>query len=968
MRIRLPNFENQSFINDLIPTHAVGIWGQSQKAIARKSFEKTINLLCSTFPLQAGKSEDQVVEAVIDYLNEIGWKARDKRSTFIEGTNHKPDIWLDNQIVFVEALSYPAKFNQQSWVEHCSRTVEYSKYAGSRIGICTDGRRWFVASTFDGELKVTFIDLKKFEKNSPEVNLLAALLWRQGPLYDKNLQTEIREYSQFSKGIFKNHIMKVIGKLGEEYREYFGLVSAAAYAHYNKVAAETINTKAIYDCVYALKHEHFDAAIEITRSYIEYLEGENIPGLSNLATRVKKVVGKNREIDITILSALLLDQSERPLSWDSFNSDDLSEVYEELCKARRKKNGIYATQRDVCYHVVKRQLEALSEKVSPKSLALIDPCCGSGSFLDQSARVLGETIFPPGRKKSSLPNTKKVCFYGQDKEDLAVAISMVNITVACAKFLWHVQDLDIDIFLSCGDSTDKRSPLFKKVENDNPAFRVVFGNPPYLRSRTKRFGGSGSTGNLLFHVTEKVMDLCVPGELAFVLPAHIKGGDAAAQFDEVSAVKKMKITEFWHLPEIKFRGCSEKRHVVVFWEQDKRADAKILVLTPPEANKQSNIFQLLKRSKESSAFQFKVERTTLAEIPLYANQYIPKDIGEAFSKVQTLGSLKQQSIFSIVQGVQLSHPRVPRPSKKGEDKSRLNSVLEREGYKSDAPIFSLESRDVTALRSSIRSNFNTFESDHILPFSENAPNAGGIRLPSTGMQILFTNKDFANLSESDFETQAPHFCAWLKPYKPLLLLDNDRKNGQLKWWELQRCRPAKPNAVENPGIDFSLPKILVARMLNGDLWSWYDNDGHVAGGTTFCAISPWPQSGIEETFREGWNELISAWMNSYLIRQIWIKLLNNFKLRGIDGEVQMSHLLKIPMPECFLYEHSDRSVENLVGQLRLVARSLRTNTSEGNLIRLDQICWRLLEGLSGHDLGTPVTRKKQGKVELKAVA
>lgn len=968
MRIRLPKFENQSFINDLIPTHAVGMWGNSQKSVARKNFEKTLDLLYSKFPLQLGKSEDQVVEALIDFLTEIGWKARDKRSTFIEGTSHKPDIWLDSQVVFVEALSHPAKFNQQSWIEHCSRTVEYSKYSGSRIGICTDGRRWFVASTLEGELKTTFVDLKKFEKGSAEVNLLAALLWRQGPLYDKTLQTEIREYSKFSKSIFKNHIMKVIGKLGEEYREYFGLISATAYAHYNKVAAETINTKAIYDCVYAIKHEHFDAAIEIIKSFIENLEVENLPGLSNLASRVKKIVGKSREIDITILSALLLDQSERPLSWESFNSDDLSEVYEELCRSRRKQNGIYATQRDVCYHVVKRQLDDLPAKTSPKRLALIDPCCGSGSFLDQSARVLGESVFPPGRRRTTLPKTKSICFYGQDKEDVAVAISMVNITVACAKYLWHVEDLDIDIFLSCGDSTDKRSPLYKKVEGDGSSYRIVFGNPPYLRSRTKTFGGSGVTGNLLFHVTEKVMDLCSPGELAFVLPAHIKGGDAAEVFDDVSTNKKMKVTELWHLPEIKFRGCSEKRHVVVFWEQDKRADAKILVLTPPAPTKQSSVFQLIETSKTSSAYQFKVERTTLGEIPLYANQYIPKDIGNALSVINTLGSLKSQSLLSVVQGVQIVHPRVPRPSKKGVDKSRLNSILEKEGYLPDTPIFCLSDSNLRALRQTVHSNLTNLENDLLRPFAENMPTTGGIRLLNTDQTIIFTDKSSADFTDSQFEENAPHFCAWLKPYKPLLLLDNDRRAGRLKWWELHRSCPPRPNAKKNPGIDFSLPKVLVARMLNGDIWSWYDNEGHVAGGTTFCAISPWPQSGIEVTFREGWNELISAWMNSYLIRQIWVKLLNNFKLRGIDGEVQMSHLMKLPLPECFLYEGENRTVENLVAQLIQVSRVLRTSASDANLIRLDQVCWRILEEVSGHNLGAPLTRKKMNKVELKAVA
>lgn len=968
MKVRLPKFDNQSFLNDLIPVHAIGMWTSKASSRASSGYTKTLDNVFEHFPIKPGSSEDQVVEAVISFLNILGWKAKDKRSTFLEGTRHKPDIWLDGQTVFVEALSLPASFNNQNWIQHCARTVEYSKYSSSRIAICTDGRRWFVASTLEGELKFAFVDLKKFDKSSSEAKLLAALLWKAGPLYDKNLNNEIREYSHLTKKIFKNHVMKVIGRLGDEYREYFGLVAAAAYAHYNKVASETINTKAIYDCVYALKHEHFEAAIEIAKNYFDYLEKENLPGLSNLASRVKRIVGKKREMDVSILSALLLDHADRPLSWDTFNSDDLSEVYEELCRSRRKQNGIYATQRDVCYHVVKRQLDELPSKSNPKSLALIDPCCGSGSFLDQAARLLGETVFPPGRRKSALNKTKSLCFYGQDKEEVAVAISMVNVAVACARYLWHVENLDIDIHLSCGDSTDRRSQLFKKVESDKPAYRVVFGNPPYLRSRTKTFGGSGASGNLLFHVTDKVMELCQPGELAFVLPAHIKGGDAAGQFDDVSDRRAMRITEFWHLPEIKFRGCSEKRHVVVFWEPDKRASAKILILTPPENNGNLDIFKSLAKSKSSSTCQFKVDRTPLAEIPLYANQYIPRDIGEAFDEIPTLLDLKKKSLLSVVQGVQVVHPRVPHPSKKGEDKSRLNDVLEREGYKTDDSMFCIEESEMTKFRNIVHRNLTEFETNHLKSFAENVPTSGGIRLSVSKQKILFTNKDFSRLSESSFEEQAPHFCAWLKPFKPLLMLDNDRKRGALKWWEIHRSCPARPNAKKNPGIDFDLQKVLVARMLNGDLWAWYDNHGHVAGGTSFCAISPWPESGIEGSFREGWNELISAWLNSYLIRQIWVKLLNNFKLRGVDGEVQMKHLLKIPMLEAFLYESEDKKLEKLIDELSQVADLLRTKTDEKNLIKLDLICWKILEYASGKDLGSPITRKKMGPVELKAVS
>lgn len=965
MRVQIPTINFGQYINNIASAYSFKKYIAELSASKKRVFEEYHKNLTEKFPIIPDKSEDYVVEHVMTLLKKAGWNPRDRRSTFIPGTDLRPDIWLDDRIAFVEALRIRNSGTGSEWTEHCKRCVAYARHAGAQLAICTDGRRWFFVSTVDGEPKTAFIDLKRYDPDSDEAKILSLMTWSDGPLFKEAERVKLKKSTEIGKGLFKKHILKCGSQLDDNYREYFGLISACAYAHYN--SSKAFDTSAILEATYALVREHNEVAINVLKNFFVTLSKSELPGLSNISTRVAKIIGKNEKLDLLILKSTLVDNSDRPISWETFDSDDLSEVYEEILKPRRKRNGIYATPRDLCYEVVKHQFTKSFESGLPKTLALVDPCCGSGSFLDQSIKAVGKELLPAEQKRKNLV-VKELHFLGQDLEEMAAALTLVNVYVACIRHLWHLESIDIQISVSCGDTTDRRSPIYKKVSQIKPKYTIVFGNPPYIRSRSAQFGGVTREGNFLYQVTEQVMSLCNPGELAFVLPAHVKGGEASEEFDEVPGKYDLKLTELWHLPEMTlFRNCAEKRHVVVFWKKDTRANARVYVLTPPKDAHKIGVQKSIQQSKNSKVLQFATSETKLSAIPMYSNLHIPKELKQTLERVDRLSLLKDKKIVTIVQGIQEAHPYVPASHDSKGELTRYGKIIEMDGLEVGEPLFVIPRKTIRELTRSPKKPLTAEERKHLRLHAKSSPNELRLSYPKSSDKVLFCNQEVGNLSEEQFMDQFPHYYSWLRKFHGLLMLDIDRKSKQLKWWELQRSRDPRPNATTRPGVDFNDDKILVNQFLNGELWAWFDENKHVAAGSNFNLIAKFPGSNNKD-LRKNWHRLMALWLNSYVIRQVWLKLLGNCKVRGADGEVQIKkHLLKLPVPKELALTSQNKKIEGLIKQLSAIASTSSDKITISKLKTVDILCWKLLEEVTGSKLGKPMTRA-DGDVEFKAAA
>ncbi len=173
---------------------------------------------------------------------------------------------------------------------------------------------------------------------------------------------------------------------------------------------------------------------------------------------------------------------------------------EEVADARkRKQEGIFYTPQWVVDQIVSR---AVRPHLAGKGLAelrevrILDPACGSGTFLVAAFRELLRHGRAAAGRELSYDERRKLflsCIYGVDKDDRACDIAKLNVSLLMAEKGRLLPSLSQNI--RCADSLigrevagyakagrwETRFPeVFKRV---NPGFDVIIGNPPYLSAK-----------------------------------------------------------------------------------------------------------------------------------------------------------------------------------------------------------------------------------------------------------------------------------------------------------------------------------------------------------------------------------------------------------------------------------------------------------------------------------------------------
>lgn len=234
---------------------------------------------------------------------------------------------------------------------------------------------------------------------------------------------------------------------------------------------------------------------------------------------------------LTVINEMY-DSREHDLEWDfsvlTKNQDVLGLAYEQYLgtvltetarvkesKKKRKKMGIYYTPKYVVDYIVENTLDELLKKTKNENVTkikILDPACGSGSFLKQAYRKLSKEIADRGLDKqqyilgyASEDNftvydvALKNCIKGVDLDKKAVEMAKLNmLLVGAEKGVHRLPDLDlsirqgnslIDNFEIAGKNAFKWEKEFKQIM-DEGRFDVVIGNPPYVSF------GIGRTGKL----------------------------------------------------------------------------------------------------------------------------------------------------------------------------------------------------------------------------------------------------------------------------------------------------------------------------------------------------------------------------------------------------------------------------------------------------------------------------------------
>lgn len=262
-----------------------------------------------------------------------------------------------------------------------------------------------------------------------------------------------------------------------------------------------------------------------------------------------------------------LDRSPKEMVRYNFaliDADVLGRVYEqylgtvvserevEAKRAKRKAQGIYYTPTFVVKYIVEQTLGrylAEHDYHPAHPVRVLDPACGSGSFLIEAFDVLDQHIARQrGQDRGAYDihdyarqrEILEQCIYGVDKDEQAVEVARLNLLL---KALHLREKLPVLTNIRCGDSLISGTPTelekyfganwreknpfnweheFDKVMAEG-GFDVIVGNPPYVRQETlgeefkayakDKFATYAGTADLYTYFIERAMSLLKPGGL-----------------------------------------------------------------------------------------------------------------------------------------------------------------------------------------------------------------------------------------------------------------------------------------------------------------------------------------------------------------------------------------------------------------------------------------------------------------------
>ena len=268
-----------------------------------------------------------------------------------------------------------------------------------------------------------------------------------------------------------------------------------------------------------------------------------------------------------IINQLYKNKKGIRYNFSSINADVLGSIYEQYLgyiqqeditgkPSKRKSQGIYYTPRYIVDYIVKNTLgEVLKGKSGHEAtqIKVLDPACGSGSFLIKAFEVLDNHI----KRENNQLNAQKFTnharkigiltsnIYGVDLDEEAVEIAQLNLLLKALEVRQKLPNLSHNIengnFLIAGGEKELKKYFGEGWKDKKPfnwekefedvfkkgGFDVIIGNPPWgatIISPDKSYfkdsfeSGKGIIDTFALFIEKSLSLLTINGYLGLILP------------------------------------------------------------------------------------------------------------------------------------------------------------------------------------------------------------------------------------------------------------------------------------------------------------------------------------------------------------------------------------------------------------------------------------------------------------------
>ena len=324
----------------------------------------------------------------------------------------------------------------------------------------------------------------------------------------------------------------------------------------------------------------------------------------------------------------------------------------------RRDLGIHGTPRTIAKYVVERlPIESIPER----HRRVLEPCCGSATFLLAAQQRLRE-LLPPSMKSEERHDYLKRMLVGFEQGDVGIEISRLNLTLADFPNPDGWQLRETDIFSS------------KSFLAELKQARIVLCNPPFEDfSREAREEYQLSSVHKPVELLNRVLDHLHPeGILGFVLPRQALDGRGYGPIRK-KAVERFEEIEVVELPDKVFKTADQE--TALFIASRPRPDGRSIEVTHRKV-KEADLDRFLVEHQPS------VENHETKSLEAAKSTIAVPELGRVWSCLDNVPRLGD--IAKISRGIEWNIP-LTKDGKETGNRDVLVSSVPRPGFREGIP-------------------------------------------------------------------------------------------------------------------------------------------------------------------------------------------------------------------------------------------------------------------------------------------